>query len=223
MDMAAWNKCADPTLDIERVSHLPCFIGLDLASKIDVAAKTLWFFDAEADHHYLIPTFYLPERAVEQGRNSQYDGWRRGGYLQVTDGEVTDYDIIEDGIRADMAALMVREIPFDPWQATHLAGHMLAEGAPMVEYRQTVQNMSEPMKQIEALVLSGKLTHDGNPMMTWMMSNVVCHVDAKSNIYPRKEREDNKIDGAVAAIMALGRVIAQKPALKPSDGSIFMV
>jgi phage terminase large subunit-like protein len=223
MDMTAWNKCADQTLDIERVSHLPCFIGLDLASKVDVAAKVLWFYDADADHHYLIPVFYLPERAVEQGRNSQYDGWRRGGHLQVTDGEVTDYDVIEDDLRADMAALMVREIPFDPWQATHLAGHMLSEGAPMVEYRQVVQNMSEPMKQFEALVLAGRLTHNANPMMTWMMSNVVCHVDAKSNIYPRKEREENKIDGAVAAIMALGRVIAQKPAKKPNDGTVFMV
>jgi phage terminase large subunit-like protein len=83
--------------------------------------------------------------------------------------------------------------------------------------------MSEPMKQLEALVLAGRLTHDSNPMMAWMMSNVVCHVDAKSNIYPRKEREENKIDGAVAAIMALGRVIAQKPAKKPNDGTVFMV
>ena len=70
--------------------------------------------------------------------------------------------------------------------------------------------MSEPMKTLEALVLQGKLTHDGNPMMTWMISNVVCHRDAKDNIYPRKEREENKIDGPVAAIMALGRLLAGK-------------
>jgi phage terminase large subunit-like protein len=68
--------------------------------------------------------------------------------------------------------------------------------------------MSEPMKMLEALTLQGKLTHDGNPAMTWMISNVVCHRDVKDNIYPRKERDENKIDGAVAAIMALGRCLA---------------
>lgn len=82
----------------------------------------------------------------------------------------------------------------------------------MVEYRQTVQNMSEPMKQLEALVLQGpsKFQHDGNPMMTWMVSNVVCHRDAKDNIYPRKERNENKIDGPVAVIMGIGRAIGGK-------------
>ena len=87
---------------------------------------------------------------------------------------------------------------------------MLEKGAPMVELRQTVQNMSEPMKQLEALVLQGKLVHDGNPALTWMVSNVVCHRDAKDNIYPRKERNENKIDGAVALIMALARSIANQ-------------
>ncbi|MFN7883002.1 MAG: terminase large subunit, partial [bacterium] len=208
MDMQAWERCADHSLTVDQVKHLPVISGLDLASKVDVAAKINVHYDAEADHYYLLPTFWLPERAVEQGRNSQYDGWRRAGHLQVTDGEVTDYDEIEDAIRADVRTLQMREIPFDPWQATQLSSHLLEEGAPMVEYRQTVQNMSEPMKQLEALVLQRKLTHNGNPMMTWMISNVVCHRDAKDNIYPRKERDEHKIDGPVAAIMALGRWIA---------------
>lgn len=208
MDMAAWDRCADHELTVEKVEHLPCIAALDLASKVDVAAKVRVFYEEDQDHYYLIPTFWLPERAVEQGRNSQYDGWRRAGHLKVTDGEVTDYDQIEDEIRADVSTLEMREIPYDPWQATQLASHLLDEGAPMVEYRQTVQNMSEPMKTFEALVLSRKLTHNGNPMMTWMVSNVVCHRDVKDNIYPRKEREENKIDGPVGAIMALGRWIA---------------
>lgn len=208
MDMQAWDRCEDKSLTVDQVKHLPVISALDLASKVDVAAKVDIYYDAEADHYYLLPTFWLPERAVEQGRNSQYDGWRRAGYLRVTDGEVTDYDEIEDTIRADVCTLQVKEIPFDPWQATQLSSHLLEEGAPMVEYRQLVQNMSEPMKQLEALVLQRKLTHNGNPMMTWMISNVVCHTDAKDNIYPRKERDENKIDGPVAAIMALGRWIA---------------
>jgi len=211
MDMMAWDRCADRTLTVEKVKHLPCIGGLDLASKVDVAAKVKVFSDEAADKYYLIPTFWLPERAVEQGRNSQYDGWRRAGHLQVTDGEVTDFDVIEDSIRADVSTLDVTEMGCDPWQATQLIGHMLDEGVPMVEVRQTVQTMSEPMKTFEAYVLQGKIVHDGNPMMTWMVSNVVCHRDVKDNIYPRKEREENKIDGPVAAIIALGRVLANKP------------
>lgn len=211
MDMRAWDRCADKLLTLDKVAHLPCWPGLDLASKVDIAAKVYVFHDQAEDHWYLIPRFYLPERAVERGRNSQYDGWRRAGHLIVTDGEVTDYDLIEEQILDDMRQLQLREVPYDPWQATQLAGHLLEDDVPMVEYRQTVQNMSEPMKQLEALVLQGKLTHDGNPVMSWMMSNVVCHRDAKDNIYPRKERDENLIDGPVAAIMGLGRAITAEP------------
>ena len=85
----------------------------------------------------------------------------------------------------------------------------------MVEFRQTVQNMSEPMKQFEALVLSRRFHHNGDPVLTWMISNVVAHLDAKDNIYPRKDAEDKKIDGAVAIIMALGRLII--PSLEAED------
>lgn len=205
MDMLAWDKCADHKLTLDQVKHLPCWPALDLASKVDVAAKVRVFHDAAKDHYYCIPTFWLPERAIEQARNSQYDGWRRAGHLQVTAGEVIDFDAIEDAIRADVTTLNVQEVPYDPHQATQLVGHMLDERVPMVEIRPLVLNFSEPMKHLEALVLSGKLTHDGNPVMTWMMSNVVCHRDAKDNIYPRKEREENKIDGPVALIMGIAR------------------
>ena len=80
----------------------------------------------------------------------------------------------------------------------------------MVEMRPTVLNFSEPMKELEKIVLEGKFEHDGDPVLTWMVSNVVCHRDQKDNIYPRKERDENKIDGVVALIMALGRAIASE-------------
>jgi len=87
---------------------------------------------------------------------------------------------------------------------------MQAEGFPMVEVRPTVLNFSEPMKELEKLVLSGRFHHDGCPVLAWMVSNVVCHLDNKDNIYPRKERPENKIDGVVALIMALSRAIAHE-------------
>lgn len=211
MNMAAWDRCANPGLRLADLQHLPCWIPLDLANKIDVAAGPRLFHDPEINRWYLLSRFWLPEYAVEVGTNSQYTGWVRAEHLITTPGNVTDFDVIEDAIRDDAAILGdLREVPFDPWQATQLAGHLVAEGLPMVEVRQTVQNMSEAMKQFEALVMVGpdRFQHDGNPMMSWMVSNVVCHRDAKDNIYPRKERPENKIDGPVAVIMGISRALA---------------
>jgi phage terminase large subunit-like protein len=108
----------------------------------------------------------------------------------------------------------VQAVAFDPFQATQLSTRMMSEGLPMIEVRPTVLNFSEPMKTLEALVLQKKLVHDGDPVLGWMVSNVVAHLDAKDNIYPRKERAENKIDGIVALIMALSR------AIKPGDSVV---
>lgn len=222
MDMRAWERCANPALTIDDIKHLPCWVPLDLASKVDIAAAPVIAHDADANKWYCVTRgrFWLPERAVEVGSNSQYDGWVRAGHLVATPGEVTDYDQIEEQLRADARTLAdLREIPFDPFQATQLSGHMLAENLPMVEMRPTVLNLSEPMKQLEALVLQGRarFEHDANPAMDWMISNVVCHRDNKDNIYPRKERAEAKIDGPVAAIMGIGRAMAAMPTASIDD------
>ena len=206
MDMRAWDACADASLSEQDFLGAPCFIGLDLASKVDIAAKAK-VFEREG-RFYVFLSYYLPEAAVEDGRNSQYSGWARRGLLTVTPGNVTDFDQIEAELVADASRFEAREVPFDPFQATQLSSHLIAQGLPMVEMRPTVLNFSEPMKQLEALVLQRRLVHDGDPILAWMISNVVCHRDAKDNIYPRKEREENKIDGVVALIMALGRQMA---------------
>jgi len=208
MDMRAWDRCENKELRLEDQRGEECFIGLDLASKVDIAAEALLFPPSERHQKWrLFGRYYLPERAVENSTNSQYDGWRRRGLLTVTDGEVTDYDEIEADILADCSMFAVGEVAYDPFQATQLSGHLVAQGVPMTEMRPTVLNFSEPMKQLEALVLTGQLEHNGDPVMTWMISNVVAHLDKKDNIYPNKERPENKIDGPVAAIMALGRAI----------------
>ncbi len=224
MDMPAWDRCANPQLTVDKVAHLPCIQALDLASKVDFVARVLIFEDAADGRYFIIPKFYLPERAVQMSGNSQLDGWRRSKYITVTPGEVVDFDQIEADIASDMTPLQIREVAFDPWQATQMASHLIEQGVPMVEVRQTVANLSEPMKQLEALTLQGKLEHDGNPVLTWMISNVVAHLDAKDNIYPRKERPENKIDGAVALITGLARIVAgQRNNPVIHDGSLQLV
>ena len=137
--------------------------------------------------------------------NSQYPGWMGSGRLTVTPGNVIDFSWIEADLMEFVSRHAVQAVAFDPFQATQLSTRMMSEGLPMIEVRPTVLNFSEPMKTLEALVLQGKLIHDGDPVLGWMASNVVAHLDAKDNIYPRKERPENKIDGIVALIMALSR------------------
>jgi phage terminase large subunit-like protein len=215
MDMKAWESCANPELSLQQFHGEEVWVALDLASKLDVAAK-VYIFKKE-EKYYLIPRFYLPEEAAEQPEASHYAGWAKEGFLHLTDGNVTDQATIEEELRDDASRFTVVSMGYDPWQATYLATRLAGEGLPVKEYRNTVQNMSEPMKQLEMLVKSGQLEHDGNPMMTWMISNVVAHVDAKENIFPRKEQPQNKIDGPVAAIMALGEIITTEQ----ESGSVY--
>ena len=206
MDMRAWEACADPSLSVEDFQGEPCYIALDLASKTDIAAKMLLF--VRDGHYYAFGDYYLPRETVDKGENSQYSGWESLGLLTVTDGAIIDFMVIENKILEDCKQFDVIEVPYDPFQATQLSMRLLNQGVNMVEVRPTVLNFSEPMKQLEALVLDKKFHHNGDPVLTWMVSNVVCHMDAKDNIYPRKERHENKIDGVVALIMALSRAIA---------------
>jgi phage terminase large subunit-like protein len=208
MDMRAWDACADSTLDIEAFIGQPCWIGLDLASKTDIAALVLVFPHPEiADAYAVFGKYYLPEDTVSSAGNSQYEGWMRTGRLTVTPGNVIDFGWIEADLLEMASRFEVQAVAFDPFQATQLSTRMLSEGLPMIEVRPTVLNFSEPMKTLEALVLQKKLAHDSDPVLTWMASNVVAHLDVKDNIYPRKERAENKIDGIVALIMALSRAI----------------
>lgn len=215
MDMRAWDACATAGLDLDAFEGQPCWIGLDLASKTDIAALMLIFQHPEiADAYAVFGKYYLPEDTVNGAGNSQYPGWMRTGRLTVTPGNVIDFSWIEADLLDMVSRFGVQAVAFDPFQATQLSTRMLSEGLPMIEVRPTVLNFSEPMKTVEALVLQKKLVHDGDPVLAWMASNVVAHLDVKDNIYPRKERPENKIDGIVALIMAISR------AIKPGDGIV---
>lgn len=207
MDLRKWDACAVPDLDMADFEGQPCWIGLDLANKADVAALVLVFERPEGGIA-VFGRYYLPEDAIEDGRNSQYSGWAIEGRLIATPGSVTDFAYIEEDLREFAHRFDVRCVAYDPWQASYLAQRLSDEGLPMLELRQTVQNMSEPMKQLEAYVLNNELKHTGCPVMTWMVSNVVAHLDAKENIYPRKEFPENKIDAVVALIMAISRYLS---------------
>lgn len=222
MDMLAWNRCADPDLRIERFAGKPCWIGLDLASKVDMAALRIWFREPiinpktpdEERHRYryfVFGKYYLPEDTVERKENEHYRNWRALEHLTVTDGAIIDIGVIEDDLLELKSNFEIQAVGYDPYQATQMSVNMRKEGVPMVEIPATVKNYSEPMKETEALVLAGLYQHDGNPIQSWMVSNVVAHMDAKDNIFPRKEADQNKIDGLISDIMALGEILRTEP------------
>lgn len=218
MNMAAWDKCADPSLQLDDFAGEDCYIGIDLASRIDIASKVRIFRRdvGGKDHFYCFANHYLNEGAVEREDNQHYAGWAREGILTVTPGNMTDYPWVAEDLIKDSDRFRIVEIPHDPYQGAGLVTFVQArddwdQSATFVEVKQSVQNLSPPMKELEALVLDGRFHHTGDPVLGWMISNVVCHRDANDNIFPRKERAENKIDGAVAAIMALGRAMAADP------------
>lgn len=206
MDMKAWAAGADESLSLEQFRGAKCWAAVDLATKTDVAALHILF--RREDIFYSFSRFYVPQSAVEGEENAHYAGWAAEGHLIVTPGNVIDQNRIQEDVRGLAADHDLQVLGYDPWQANKFATELAEEGLPVDEYRMTVQNMSEPMKEVHAQVVQGKLRHTGCPVMTWMMSNVVAHTDAKENIFPRKENPKNKIDGPVAAIMAMGEYLS---------------
>ena len=212
MNMQQWVLCAEQGLSIDEFAGQEGWIILDLASKNDICACVQLFKRQMngQDHYYAFGRYYLPEDAIEENKTNQavYRKWVIQGFLRATDGAEIDFDIIREDVRADASRFRVLEVVYDPWRATQLAHQLAKDGATVVEYRQTVQNMSAPMKEVMAAVKSCRFHHDGNPVLAWMMSNVVAKEDAKENIYPRKDKPEQKIDGPVAIIMGVGRAIA---------------
>ncbi len=209
--MRSWRENADPALTLDDFAGQECHLAIDLASKTDLAALALLFPTRAEDGHLSYVAFarcLLNEAAVLEARNPSHPGWAVEDYLTVTPGNETDYATIEDDILDLCRRFHVRSIAYDPWGATQLAQRLLAEGAPVFEFRATTQNFSEPTKELDAAIRAGRLRHDGNPVVEWCVGNVVGHYDTRANVYPRKQRPEQKIDAAVALIMAIGRALA---------------
>lgn len=207
MDMRAWEKCADTTLQLSDFAGEPCWIGLDLAQKKDFAALCLVF--NRSGTWYVFTRLYLNELAVQESGNAHLTGWARSGHVQVTDGDITDFDVVSEDLRKYCRTHDVQEIAFDPALSMYFAGKLIEEGLPLVEITQRAMFFTPPLIQVENLVLEKKLKFDGNPVMTWMVSNLVVKVSKFNELRsPTKERPENKIDGPMAMLMALGRALA---------------
>lgn len=202
INMQRWAECKRP-LKLEDFKGKRCFLGMDLASKIDLTAIEL-LFPMEDGQFARFGRYYLPEETVQLPENQHYQGWHKDGHLIATDGNQTDYFHVLEDIKQLAEDFEIEKLAYDPHNATMLVTALQEEGLPMVSFGPTVLNFSEPMKQIEAMIKDRKLLHDGDPVMNWAMSNVTAKLDRKDNVFPNKERPENKIDPFVALCMAMG-------------------
>lgn len=216
MDMRAWGRCSNPSMQISDFAGARCWMGLDLAQKKDFAALCLVFEINGIWHVYT--RLYLNELAVQESDNPHLRGWATAGYVQVTDGAVTDFDVLAEDMRNYCRMFDVQEIAFDPALSMYFAGKLIEEGLPLVEITQRALFFTPAVIQVENLVLEEKLAHDGNPVMTWMVSNLVIKVSRFNQLRaPTKDRPENKIDGPLAMLMALGRAMQLNPSASLDD------
>ncbi len=198
-----YMEAADHTLKLAEFDSKEAIIGVDLAEKRDLAAVELMFRHKEGFARF--GKYYAPEETIELPENEHYRLWRDTGHLIQIDGAVTDQRIIAEDIEEILNRFDVREVAFDPWHSRQMSVDLMEQGINCIEYRGTPSHMNEPMRALDALIAEGHLYHDGDPAFTWMLSNVVNGSRSSDLHRPAKERAENKIDGPVACMMALGR------------------
>jgi phage terminase large subunit-like protein len=216
-NMEKWNACTGRINEADLIG-LPCFIGVDLASKQDITA-VVCVFPFPDGRLVVAPKFYCPREGAEaRSRKDRvpYLRWEELGYLTLTEGNVTDYDVIKSDIERCWEMYDVQKMGFDQWNFDYLLQRLVSDGMnpkKIIQYGQTIKNMSEPTKELSALVNSGKLVHNANPVLKWMASNAAVYTDPNENVRPVKDKSSEKIDGIVATVMGLGLSMVEPEAV----------
>jgi len=222
MPMELWDRCDFP-VDPEYLKGRKCYAGLDLSSTEDMSAFVLVFPpddpNDEDDKYQILPFFWIPEEAMRRRvlkDKVPYDGWHGDNFLLTTDGEVINYNFIQQKIVELGEIYNIAEIAFDRWGAHLLSQNLRDAGFTVIPFGQGYKSMSPPSKELMRLVLEKRVAHGGNPVLRWNFDNIVVKSDEAGNIKPDKDKATEKIDGAVAAVMALDRAIRNE-----SHGSVY--
>lgn len=201
-------------IDMDAFAGRDCYAGLDLSSTGDITALVLIFPPRDEEEKYvLLPYFWIPEETIPRrvkANSVPYDIWEKQGYIMSTEGNVIHYDFIEKFIMDLSEKYHILEIAVDRWNATQMIQNLEGEGFTIVPFGQGFSSMSAPTKEFYRLLMEGRIIHGGNPVLRWMAGNVVIDTDPAGNIKVTKAKSKEKIDGIVAAIMALDRCIRQE-------------
>ena len=205
VDMATYDRCGSVPVDFEALKGKPCFLGVDLSEVSDLTViVAAWPTD---DGGYIVrPWFFCPaDNLAKKSRADavDYAEWARLGFITPTPGKAVDYAAVEKKIRDLCADHDVRQIAFDPWRAQQTQKNLMDDGLPVVDFRQGFISMSPACDEVERAIITGKFYHGGNPILRWNFDNVAVVYDAANNRKFDKSKSREKIDGAVAALMAV--------------------
>ncbi|MFM1524772.1 terminase TerL endonuclease subunit [Helcococcus bovis] len=210
MPMDKWDVCAFK-INLDELEGRVCYGGLDLSSTTDMTSFVLVFPPRdEEDKFVILPFFWLPEETLVQRVNKDnvpYDIWEKQELIQTTEGNVVHYGFIEKFIERLGEKYNIREIAFDRWGAVQMVQNLEGMGFTVVPFGQGFKDMSPPTKELMKLTLEEKIAHGGHPVLRWNMDNIYIRTDPAGNIKADKEKSTEKIDGAIATIMALDRAI----------------
>lgn len=210
MPMDRWDACSFAVSEDDLEGRI-CYGGLDLSSTTDITAFVLVFPPQdEEDKYSILPYFWVPEDTLDlrvKRDHVPYDLWERQGLLMTTEGNVVHYGFIEKFIEELGTRFNIREIAFDRWGAVQMVQNLEGMGFTVVPFGQGFKDMSPPTKEFMKLTLEGRIAHGGHPVLRWNMDNIFIRTDPAGNIKADKEKSTEKIDGAIATIMALDRAI----------------
>lgn len=211
LPMEAWDACPSGPIDADALRGKPCMMALDMASRDDFAASCKVFGPDEDDYFTALWRFWLPEESLAAGTSRRPEAlrlqlreWADQGWITVTSGNVTDYDLVEEALLEDAATYDVRKLPFDRFDVTQLVTHLKDKlGDRVVDFPQSMSGMSAGTKELEKIIAARKLRHGGNPVGRWQASNVTIKHGPNEQIKPDRERSGDKVDGIVALIMGI--------------------
>ena len=210
MNMERWNACADSALKAEDFFGEQCVTSADISSKIDLSSGVRLFrYDGDdgRPHYAAFWRHWLPEEQTEAPGKEYYQGWVKDGWITKTDYNAIDFELVEDTLVDDVEETGAELFVYDPWNAEQLSQNVARRsGCTRVELRQSVENLSPAMKQLEAIVVDKRFHFNGDPVASWAMSNVVAHLDRKGNLFPGKDAPENKIDPMSALFNALSQL-----------------
>lgn len=208
-------------IDMESLKGRECYGGLDLSSSGDITAFVLVFPPHNGKEKYVIlPFFWVPQDTIPlrvRRTSVPYDKWQAQGYLMATEGNVIHYGFIEKFIDDLGKIYNIKEIAYDRWGAVEMTQALEGMGFTVVPFGQGFSSMSPPTKRFYELLMEGKMVHGAHPVLRWMAGNVVVDTDPAGNIKVTKRRSPDKVDGIVAAIMALDRCIRHEE----NTGSVY--
>jgi phage terminase large subunit-like protein len=225
-NMVDFALCGDPTLNILDFAEQPVYIGMDLAAKKDLCARMRLF--KRGDDYYLFSHYYLPSSEVVDEENAHYAGWAHDDYIELHQGNRIDLNSVQEDIEQDAKDFDVTgeengggEVCNDPWNAQQMVSNLMNKDIEVTEIVQQSNILSEPMKEIDALIADGKFHHDANPVTFWCFANTMATPDKKDNVFPFKSAPQNKIDGALATMNAMCRaMVTEISECNGNDGSL---